>query len=191
MLQEIENLDTLTALEELWLGKNKITEIKGVSHLSNLRIISLPSNRLTNLEGLSSLTELTDIYLSHNQIQSLAPLAANKSLRVIDISSNQITSLTGVGPLTSLEEFWASDNQIEDFAEIDKELKDKKELATVYFEGNPLQKRQPALYRNKVRLALPQLKQIDASKCTCFLHSSIVLDVPGELMPIRSAYVRV
>lgn len=26
--QEIENLDTLTALEELWLGKNKITEMK-------------------------------------------------------------------------------------------------------------------------------------------------------------------
>lgn len=26
--QEIENLETLTALEELWLGKNKITEMK-------------------------------------------------------------------------------------------------------------------------------------------------------------------
>jgi Leucine-rich repeat (LRR) protein len=28
ILQDIENLDDLTALEELWLGKNKITEIK-------------------------------------------------------------------------------------------------------------------------------------------------------------------
>lgn len=26
--QTIENLETLTGLEELWLGKNKITEIK-------------------------------------------------------------------------------------------------------------------------------------------------------------------
>lgn len=26
--QEIENLETLTSIEELWLGKNKITEIK-------------------------------------------------------------------------------------------------------------------------------------------------------------------
>ena len=25
--QEIENLETLTGLEELWLGKNKITEL--------------------------------------------------------------------------------------------------------------------------------------------------------------------
>ncbi len=28
VLQEIENLNTLSGLEELWLGKNKITEIK-------------------------------------------------------------------------------------------------------------------------------------------------------------------
>ena len=37
-------------------------------------------------------------------------------------------------------------------------------LETVYFEGNPLQLSGPALYRNKVRLALPQIKQIDASE---------------------------
>ena len=33
MIQEIENLDTLLGLEELWLGKNKITEIKVRSFL--------------------------------------------------------------------------------------------------------------------------------------------------------------
>ena len=46
---------------------------------------------------------------------------------------------------------------------MEKELADKKELNTVYFEGNPLQTKSPALYRNKVRLALPQINQIDAS----------------------------
>ena len=49
--------------------------------------------------------------------------------------------------------------------ELDKYLADKKKLSTVYFEGCPLQLRMPALYRNKVRLALPQLMQIDASEC--------------------------
>jgi protein phosphatase 1 regulatory subunit 7 len=53
---------------------------------------------------------------------------------------------------------------LSDFNEIEKELRDKEELETVYFEGNPLQRSQPALYRNKVRLALPQVVQIDASK---------------------------
>lgn len=39
-----------------------------------------------------------------------------------------------------------------------------KDLNTVYFEGNPLEKKQRALYRNKVKLALPNIRQIDASK---------------------------
>jgi protein phosphatase 1 regulatory subunit 7 len=43
-------------------------------------------------------------------------------------------------------------------------LKDKEKLETVYFEGNPLQLNGPAVYRNKVRLALPNIQQIDASK---------------------------
>jgi len=32
--QEIENLETLTGLEELWLGKNKITELNVCQPLS-------------------------------------------------------------------------------------------------------------------------------------------------------------
>jgi protein phosphatase 1 regulatory subunit 7 len=66
--------------------------------------------------------------------------------------------------LKQLEELWASYNQIGDFGEVEKELKDKEKLNTVYFEGNPLQLKNPTLYRNKVRLTLPQIMQIDASK---------------------------
>ena len=50
-----------------------------------------------------------------------------------------------------------------DFEEVERLLRPKKNLETVYFEGNPLEKRQPVLYRNKLKLALPQVKQIDAT----------------------------
>jgi protein phosphatase 1 regulatory subunit 7 len=52
---------------------------------------------------------------------------------------------------------------------VESELADKEELETVYFEGNPLQRQQPALYRNKIRLALPRVVQIDASKSCSLL----------------------
>ena len=39
-----------------------------------------------------------------------------------------------------------------------------KVVQTMYFEGNPVQKQGPVLYRNKVRLALPQVLKIDAGK---------------------------
>jgi len=62
-----------------------------------------------------------------------------------------------------MEEVWASNCQLDSFEEAEAVLGNMENLETVYFEGNPLQRRQPALYRNKVKLALPRVKQIDAS----------------------------
>lgn len=169
-LREIENLEPLQQLQELWLGKNKITEIKNLSHLTHLRLLDIKSNRLTSLTGLSELANLEELYVSHNAITEIASssLSANTKLRVLDISNNQISHLENIAHLKHLEELWASSNQLSDFREVERELKDKEDLETVYFEMNPLQLAAPAVYRNKVRLALPQVKQIDASKCNFF-----------------------
>ena len=47
---------------------------------------------------------------------------------------------------------------------MERELGPIETLETVYLEANPLQLKGPAVYRNKVRLALPRIKQIDASE---------------------------
>ena len=171
-IRDIENLETLTALEELWLGKNKITEIKNISMLTRIKLLDVKSNRLTLISGVEFLSELEELYVSHNAIRCISGLQSNPKLRVLDISNNQISKLENVSHLKHLEEFWASSNQLSSFEEVSKELEDKEELQTVYFEGNPLQTKSPALYRNKIRLALPQVKQIDASKLSDSSHPS-------------------
>jgi protein phosphatase 1 regulatory subunit 7 len=163
-IREMENLETLTGLEELWLGKNKITEMKGLDTLTNLTILSLPSNRLTSVSGLSALVNLEELYISHNAITQISGLENCTNLRNIDVTGNPIEHLTGLESLEHLQEFWASSCKLDSFQEVEQQLKDKKELETVYFEGNPLQRKQMALYRNKIKLALPQIKQIDASE---------------------------
>ena len=164
-IRDIENLEPLgPLLQELWLGKNKITEIKNLDSLTSLRSLDLKSNRLTSLTNLSALANLEEFYVSHNAITQLSGLDSNTKLRVLDISNNEISVLENISHLKELEEFWASSNKFSDFREVEKELKDKENLETVYFEGNPLQTSGPAVYRNKIRLMLPQVKQIDASK---------------------------
>ncbi|KAK3329318.1 hypothetical protein B0H66DRAFT_610120 [Apodospora peruviana] len=162
-IRELQNLDTLKGLEELWVAKNKITELKGLGGLPKLRLLSIQSNRVRDLSPLREVPQLEELYISHNAVESLEGLEHNTKLKILEISNNKIVSLKGLGPLVELEEFWASYNLIADFAEVERELGDKKQLTTVYFEGNPLQLRAPALYRNKVRLALPQVQQIDAT----------------------------
>jgi len=58
---------------------------------------------------------------------------------------------------------WASNCQLDSFEDVEKELGDKEQLNTVYFEGNPLQRNGPVQYRKKVMLALPRVRQIDAT----------------------------
>jgi len=113
--------------------------------------------------ALSSLTGLEELYLSHNDLTTISGLDSNARLRTLDVSNNRIARLTNLRHLEQLEEFWASNNQLESFQEIEKELGGLEGLHTVYFEHNPLQKTSGATYRNKIRLCLKAIKQIDAT----------------------------
>jgi hypothetical protein len=60
-----------------------------------------------------------------------------------------------------------SGNQIPTLHALDSQLKHITTLETLYLEGNPCQTTDMAGYRRKIILALPQLKQIDAT----YVHS--------------------
>ena len=137
-----------------------------------MTILSIQSNRLHEIAGLENLAALEELHISHNALTRISGLEHNTNLRVIDISSNPIAKLEGLEAQEKLEELWASNCKLDSFEDVESKLRGKKELKTVYFEGNPLQLRQPVLYRNKVRLALPDIKQIDASK-SFSLHRQI------------------
>jgi len=104
-------LDSLVNLEELWLGKNKITKLEVVfllvtpapslmnwysqnfSRLKRLKILSLQSNRITVIEGLEELTNLEELYLSHNGVKRLEGLDQNVSLLTVFDDSSFIVYL--------------------------------------------------------------------------------------------------
>ncbi|XP_074820326.1 protein phosphatase 1 regulatory subunit 7 isoform X1 [Natator depressus] len=158
--QAIENTDTLTNLDSLFLGKNKITKLQNLDALTNLTVLSIQSNRLTKIEGLQNLVNLRELYLSHNGIEVIEGLENNNKLTMLDIASNRIKKIENVSHLTELQEFWMNDNLIESWSDLD-ELKGAKNLETVYLERNPLQK--DPQYRRKIMLALPSVRQIDAT----------------------------
>ena len=165
-----------------------LSRTQNLSHFPTLKILSIQSNRLPSITGLSSLTSLEELYISHNALTTIDPssLASNPNLRVLDISNNKISHLENLSHLKNLEELWASSNLLSSFAEVEAELGGIEGLETVYFEGNPLQLSGPAVYRNKVRLALPQIKQIDASESKP--KSKCIIEV-GEAK-VDTAFVR-
>ncbi|OCF37236.1 enzyme regulator [Kwoniella heveanensis BCC8398] len=162
-IRVIENLDKLIKLEELWLGKNKIRTLENLGTFTSLKILSIQSNRITKLEGLETLVNLEELYLSHNGLTKIEGLEKNTKLRTLDIGNNMIEEIEGVSHLTDLEEFWASNNKIQNLRALDTQLRPLANLETVYLEGNPCQLNDMAGYRRKVILALPQVKQVDAT----------------------------
>uniref|UniRef100_A0A7M4FX71 Protein phosphatase 1 regulatory subunit 7 n=1 Tax=Crocodylus porosus TaxID=8502 RepID=A0A7M4FX71_CROPO len=159
-IRAIENIDTLTNLDSLFLGKNKITKLQNLDALTNLTVLSIQSNRLTKIEGLQNLVNLRELYLSHNGVEVIEGLENNNKLTMLDIASNRIKKIENISHLTELQEFWMNDNLIESWSDLD-ELKGAKNLETVYLERNPLQK--DPQYRRKIMLALPSVRQIDAT----------------------------
>lgn len=166
MVGEEQNHRTQGAKASLNREMSEAADIpnQNLSPLINLKILSIQSNRLSSIQGLEDLKSLEELYISHNALTEISGLDKSPKLRVLDISNNQVAHLSNLQHLENLEEVWASYNLISSFEEVEKELADKKALNTVYFEGNPLQLNNVAVYRNKIRLALPQIQQIDASK---------------------------
>ncbi|ODV83301.1 hypothetical protein CANARDRAFT_203385 [[Candida] arabinofermentans NRRL YB-2248] len=162
-----EELLELPSLEQLWLGKNRITRLENLNNLSNLRVLSIQSNGISKLENLEGLVNLEELYLSHNNLTELEGLDNLKNLNTLDITSNKISKLSNLSHLTKLTDLWCSYNLLSSFENISEQLGKLPELETVYFEGNPLQLNGPAVYRRKVKLALgPSLKKIDAMYIT-------------------------
>jgi hypothetical protein len=75
----MENIEKLTNLEELWLGKNKIRKLECLDTFSKLKILSIQSNRITKMEGLEGLVNLEELYLSHNGLKKIEGLEKNVS----------------------------------------------------------------------------------------------------------------
>lgn len=135
-----------------------------------MRLLSIQSNRITSLEGLIKLPNIEELYIADNSVSSLEPLVHLPNLTTLEIARNPISTLEGMQGLSKLDTFWATGCKISDLKELEKYLRDKELLEEVYFEFNPLQTMNPALYVNRVRYTLPQIKQLDASMLHTFTY---------------------
>ncbi|KAH7511969.1 hypothetical protein FEM48_Zijuj12G0040300 [Ziziphus jujuba var. spinosa] len=160
-LRVMENLQTLTNLQELWLGRNRI-KVVNLCGLKCIKKISVQSNRLTSMKGFEECIALEELYLSHNGISKMEGLSSLIHLRVLDVSSNKLTSVDDIEKLTQLEDLWLNDNQIESLESVSEAVAGSREkLGTIYLENNPCAK-SPG-YITTLRQVFPNIEQIDSN----------------------------
>ncbi|RKO97788.1 hypothetical protein CXG81DRAFT_29536 [Caulochytrium protostelioides] len=116
-------LSTLVKVEHLALSSNMIDKISNLQGLSNLKILSLGRNCLKKIEGLDAVADtLEELWISYNQIERLNGIECCKKLRVLYASNNKIKAWDGITCLNALpvlEDILLQGNPLEERATAD------------------------------------------------------------------------
>ena len=90
-----------TQATELNLSNLQLTELpETLAKCTQLEVLNLYSNQLTDVSPLSGLTQLTQLYLSDNQLMDVSPLAELTGLKVLNLNDNQLMDVTQLAHLT-------------------------------------------------------------------------------------------
>ncbi len=91
-LRDVEGLDKLATVTDLWIDHNELESTAGLEKCITLKQIHASHNKIRRIEGLSGLPELFDMDIDHNELASLDGLPMERMLSV-GASYNRIESV--------------------------------------------------------------------------------------------------
>ena len=161
---EVIHANELKSIYNLGLADMGITNIQGLEYCTNLDILDLSNNQISDLSPLSNLQKLKALYLGENQISNISPLSKLTSLDILEINNNQIEDIGPLATLTQLTFLMAFNNNITDISA----MSHMSNLEIVKLDYNNISDLSPLSN-------LPKLKQIDMA------HNNI-----SDLSPLSS-----
>jgi len=104
-IKSLEPLRYLTNVKILVLDQNNISDISPLFDLSNLQHLNLIGNEISSIEGIEKLQSLQKLYLGLNLIKDVTPLSTLTNLRMLGLRGNvRITDISSLSNLTNLVE---------------------------------------------------------------------------------------
>jgi hypothetical protein len=120
---------TITKLDASELG---ITQLGGLSNLTNLEFLELDYNQISDLSELSALNKLGQLFLGWNNISDLSPLDGLPSIFELDLRNNQVTDIHALydfwpnntlgTPTNATDKVWLLGNPLADTAQVSDTL---------------------------------------------------------------------
>ncbi|EPH5443616.1 leucine-rich repeat domain-containing protein, partial [Listeria monocytogenes] len=117
-IASIEGVQYLNNLTELRLESldNSVSDLRPLSGLIKLEVISFYHSQISDLSPLSGLINLTSLTINDNKISDLSPLSNLSNLNKLDISGNQISDLSPLSGLINLTSLAITGNKISDLS---------------------------------------------------------------------------
>jgi len=91
----------------LYLKLSTIENFDSISKLKNLQVLKIfgsvfNGNKLSNIKGVWKLSNLKELDLSNNEIESFNPVDNVAAIHYLNVSGNAIRKLEGIGKLSTL-----------------------------------------------------------------------------------------
>ena len=133
----IPEIKKLTNLKLLSMTYNQITDTTPLTQLTdmpNLTQLFLSENQITDISSLAKLTNLTYLSLDFNQVSDITPLGKLTKMTWLNLDNNQIKDMSPLAKLTELTYLGLNDNQVTDITASAKFTK----ATMLYFNNNKI-----------------------------------------------------
>ena len=112
----LTGLEFATNLTVLILWDNSLSDISPVAGLTNLTELALGRNSLSDISTVAGLTNLTVLGLGGNSLSDISAVAGLTNLTVLGLGGNSLSDISAVAGLTNLTRLALWDNSISDIS---------------------------------------------------------------------------
>ena len=105
-------------LNSIIISFNKITSIKWLEHLPNLKVLDLSKNKIKNISWIEKWVNIQELILNFNNISSIEKLYDLNSLTALHLAHNNLKDISGMEKLKNLKEIHLEYNQLDNIDNI-------------------------------------------------------------------------
>ena len=113
-IRSLEGMEHLSALQEVNLNRNQISDLTPLSDLRYLERLLLDDNQVGDLSPAAGLTRLRHLWLDRNRVERIEPLENLRNLEWLTLWVNEVEDISSLSGLTQLSALWLGDNNIRD-----------------------------------------------------------------------------
>ena len=115
-ITNLTGLEAATQLTILDLRDNPLSDISALAGLTNLTVLRLARNNITDISPVVRLTKLTVLNLRDNSVSDISAIAGLTNLTVLRIDINSISNISPLSRLTKLTQLYLGQNSISDLS---------------------------------------------------------------------------
>lgn len=116
-IKDLNGIEKFTNLTLLDLSGNDISEITPLAGLTNLTNLNLTSNKITDITPLKNLTKMEQLFLISNKISDISPIKDLTRLTSLLLSNNnKISNINLISNFTKLKGLYIEELQLDDIS---------------------------------------------------------------------------